>query len=86
MNHPKTTASITIPFNLLSDIYDDIIYYFNNYKNEDKKKVHTSCVRKVSDLRSYRRVGAILCHPDRGILRSSPHLIEPQAPSGASTS
>ena len=41
----------------------------------------TRCVRKVSDLRSYLRVSAILCHPDRGILRSSPHLIEPHAPS-----
>ena len=46
----------------------------------------TRCVRKVSDLRSYLGVGAILRHPDRGILRSSPHLIEPHAPSGASTS
>ena len=47
---------------------------------------YTRCVRKVSDLRSYLRVGAILRHPDRSILRSSPHLIEPPAPSGASTS
>ena len=45
----------------------------------------TRCVRKVSDLRSYLRVGP-LRHPDRGILRSSPHLSEPHAPSGASTS
>ena len=44
------------------------------------------CVRRVSDLRSYLRVGAILRHPDRGILRSSPHLIEPHAPSGALSS
>ena len=44
------------------------------------------CVRKVSDLRSYLRVCAILRHSDRGNLRSSPHLIEPHAPSGASTS
>ena len=48
--------------------------------------LYTRCVWKVSDLRSYLRVGAILRHPDRGILRSSPHLIEPHAPSGASTS
>ena len=40
-----------------------------------KVREYTSCVRKVSDLRSYLRVGAILRHPDRGILRSSPHLI-----------
>ena len=46
----------------------------------------TRCVRKLSDLRSYLRVGAILRHPDRGILRSSLHLIEPHAPSGACTS
>ena len=32
------------------------------------------CVRKVSDLRSYLRVSAMLRDPDRGILRSSPHL------------
>ena len=30
-------------------------------------------------------IGAILRHPDHGILESSPHLIEPHAPSGAST-
>ena len=47
---------------------------------------YTRCVRKVSDLRSYLRVGAIFRHPDRGILRSSPHLIEAYAPSGAFTS
>ena len=47
---------------------------------------HTRCVRKVSDLRSYLRVGAIFRHPDRSILRSSPHLIEPHAPSGTFTS
>ena len=29
---------------------------------------YTRCVRKVSDLRSYLRVSAILRHPDRGIL------------------
>ena len=29
---------------------------------------HTRCVRKVSNLRSYLCVGAILRHPDRGIL------------------
>ena len=46
----------------------------------------TRCVQKVSDLRSYLRVGTILRHPDRGILRSSLHLIEPHALSGASTS
>ena len=44
------------------------------------------CVRKVSNLRSYFRVGTIIRHPDRGILRSSPHLIEPHVPSSASTS
>ena len=44
----------------------------------------TRCIRKVSDLRSYFRVGAILRHPDRVILRSSSHLIEPHAPGGAS--
>ena len=52
----------------------------------NKKNIYTRCVRKVSDLRSYLRVGAILRHPDRGILRGSPNLIEPHAPSGASTS
>ena len=51
-----------------------------------RKRQLTRCVRKVSNLRSYLRVGAILRHPDRGILRSSRHLIEPHAPSGASTS
>ena len=48
--------------------------------------IYTKFVRKVSELRSYLRVGAILRQPDRGILRSSPYLIEPHAPSGASTS
>ena len=47
---------------------------------------HTRCVRKVSNLCSYLRVGGILRYPDRGILRSSSHLIEPHAPSGAFTS
>ena len=47
---------------------------------------YTRCVRKVSDLRSYLHVGAILRHPDRGILRSSPYVIEPHAPNGASIS
>ena len=32
------------------------------------------------------KIGAILRHPDRGILRSSPHLIEPHAARSASTS
>ena len=41
------------------------------------RKQHTRCVRKVPDLRSYLRFGAILRHPDRGILRSSTHLIKP---------
>ena len=49
-------------------------------------KWRTRCVRKVSDLRSYLRVGAILRHPDHGTPWSSPHLIEPHAPSGAFTS
>ena len=48
--------------------------------------IYTKCVRKVSDLRSYLRVDAILRHLDRGILRSIPQLIEPHAPNGASTS
>ena len=46
---------------------------------------NTTYVRKVSDLRSYLHVAAILRHPDHGILRSSPHLIEPHGPNGAST-
>ena len=48
--------------------------------------LHTRCVQIVSNLRSYLCVGAILHHPNDAILRSSPHLIEPHAPSGASTS
>ena len=47
---------------------------------------YKKCFRKVSDLRSYLRVGTILRHPDRGIRESSPRLIEPHAPSGVSTS
>ena len=56
------------------------------FKKSQSNLVNTRCVRKVSDLGSYLRVGAILRHPDRGILRSSPHLIEPHAPSGAAIS
>ena len=41
---------------------------------------NTRCVRKVSDLRSYLRVGAILRHPDSGVLRSSPHLVNHTLP------
>ena len=41
---------------------------------------------KYPNLRSYLRVDAILRYPGRAILRSGPHLIEPHAPSGASTS
>ena len=47
--------------------------------------INTRFVLKVFDLRSYLHVGAILRHPGRGILRSGPHVIEPHAPSGAST-
>ena len=43
--------------------------------------IYTRCVRKVFDLRSYLRVGAILRNSDRGILRSRPYLIEPHASS-----
>ena len=53
---------------------------------ENLIKKFQQIIWKVSGLRSYLSVGAILRHPDRRILRSSPHLIEPHAPSGASTS
>ena len=59
---------------------------FHTKKNQIAFVAFTRCVRKVSDLRLYLRVSAILRHPDRGILRSSPRFIEPHAPSGASTS
>ena len=61
-------------------------FFFRVSTRQKLCPTYTRCVRKVSDLRSYLRVGAILRHPDRGTLRNSPHLIEPHAPSDASTS
>ena len=58
----------------------------SSFSRISRTKIYTRCSRKVSDLRSYLRVGAILRHPDRGNLRSSPHLIEPHTSSGTSTS
>ena len=62
--------------------------FLRRFVTRDETWIHhyMRCVRKVSDLRSYLHVGAILRHPERGILRISPHLIEPHAPGGASTS
>ena len=59
--------------------------------NEEKIWNLTVGVHDMSEIRGVSEkyptcVGAILRHPDRGILRSSPHLIEPHAPSGISTS
>ena len=68
---------------------DDVCAFqniFSDLSNIFDTAFYTRIVRKVSELRSYLRVDAILRHPDRGILRRSPHLIEAHAPSGASTS
>ena len=76
------------PEKLWEEFKDSMSPEFARYVEmpQARRKAYTRCFRKVSDLRSYLRVGDILRHPDHGIVRSRPHLIEPQAPSGAFTS
>ena len=75
-------------FSNIPEILETKFYVHRTQRCRNLKSIilYTRCVRKVSDLRSYLNVGAVLRNPYHGIFRSSPHLIEPHSPSGASIS